>query len=409
MKKGYDILRIGGINVSSSRFIDVLEADEVNSLTIIDFESHSKYMKDLEKTINFFECQYLLKKLNIHWIKSGFLQKVFRYLSLKSGYSVPYRLLLKTFSPEILNTFNLGNYDLIWIGDNDFDESNLLFYLFHKATNKKVAFIRSYKETRFKRKWIEKYMLKNSDVLIFPHAGYLDFFHRLYSFHLKDVYTADIDWRYSKLIDFVKKMNFRKLSSMDGKPHVCLLTGRALSDPSERRSGFRYYFVPIVKELVRRGIYVHMHALKIVPSRKYGNVYEELARKTELFKIEKPLDLTVYSDGYQILKQYDAGILHSSVPSSMIDLYEFQKINIPNRLYEYQIADVVPITPKQALPAVEKIIEQTDFGIIYNDYDDLVDKLRELVSGNLKNTIEREKIKDFGDFSHTFLEIIRKW
>lgn len=108
------------------------------------------------------------------------------------------------------------------------------------------------------------------------------------------------------------------------------------------------------------------------------------------------------------MKFIEAGILHSLVPSSITDLHEFQKINIPNRLYEYQIADVVPITPKQALPAVEKIIQQTDFGIIYGNYDDLTEKLKDLVKGNLNSTIQREKISDFGNFSDVFLKIVEE-
>lgn len=408
MKNGYNVLRIGGLNIAASRFLDFLRRDEIKYMTIVDFEQNSKYINDLYKTAEFFNCRHLLKKLNVQWIKTDFGQKVFRRLLRRFYLPTPYKFSFKMIALELMRVLNLNNYDLIWVGDNDFDDSNLLFYFSHKLIGKKKSFIRSYKETRFRKKWTEEYMLKNSGALIFPCSEYIDFFNELYSFRPRNVHIADIDWRYSKLIDFVKTIDSKKLSFFDGKPHVCLLTGRALSDPSEKRSGFRYYFVPIVKELVKRGIFVHMHTFGIVPSKKYGNVYEQIAKETELFRIEKPLDLTAYSGDYRILKQYDAGILHSLVPSSITDLHEFQKINIPNRLYEYQIADVVPITPKQALPAVEKIIQQTDFGIIYDNYDDLTEKLKDLVKGNLNSTIQREKISDFGNFSDIFLKIVEE-
>ncbi len=406
MQRRYNVLRVGGLNISASRFIDFLEKDEVNSLTIIDFEDRYKYITELRKSASFFRAYKVLEKLNFRTIKSSLRTKIILKL-VKIKHIMPNVILREFLYRDILSFCNHEEFDFIWVGDNDFDGSNLLFYLFHKNLKNK-PFIRSYKETRFIRNRLEKYMLENSNALILPDNGYLDFFKRLYSIELQNVHIADLDWRYSKLADFVKGIDVQKLSSIDGKPHVCILTGRALSDPSEERSGFRYYFVPIVRELVKRGIYVHLHALSVIPSQKYGNVYEQIARESQFFKIEKALELTAYSGDYQILKRYDAGILHNPVPLSARSLYEFQKINIPNRLYEYQMADVVPVSQRNVLPTVEKVIAQTNFGIIYDDYDDLSEKLKELIKGNYKNTIERQAIKDFRDFSDVLLQIVEK-
>jgi hypothetical protein len=405
MKEKFRILRVGGLNFSSSKFLDLLDHDLVEKLVIVDFEHKSYYIKDLYKTAEFFHKTNLLKKLEVHWIKLGFVKKVFfRTGSTILGRYIPNKIYSKIFINNFKAILNSNNYDFIWVGDNDFDLSNLIFYVLHKYIGGKKPFVRSYKETRFAKKWDEEYMLMHSDSLIFPNEKYVSFFEKLYSFKPKNIYIADLDWRYSRLIRFVKNLSVQKLSKIDGKPHVCLMTGRALCDTSEERSGFRYYFVPIINELVKRGIYVHLHTLKIVPSKKYGNVYEDIAKQTGLLKIEKPLDLSVYSNGYNILKRYDAGILHSPIPESVIPLYEFQQLNIPNRLYEYQIADVVPLLQKETLPAVEQIINETNFGITYNDYDDLAYKLNQLVKGDVKKSLELEKINDCSKFASVLLK-----
>lgn len=409
MEKRYRILRVGGINIATSRFLDFLSHNKVGKLIITDFAIRSYLIDDLYKTADFFGYQKLLEKLEFHWIRLNTIRRAYRKFFSRFGYLIPHELSLKILAPELWITLKGNDYDFVWVGDNDFDGSNFLFFLSHKLLKGEKHFIRTYKETRFIKKWDEEYMLNNSDALVFPHEGYIDFFRNLYSLKLDSVFFADIDWRYSKLIDFVKSIPVKKISATDGRPHVCLLTGRALCDHSEKRSGFRYYYVPLIKELVKRGICVHMHAFKIVPSKKYGNIYEEIAKQTELLKIEKPLHLTVYSGDYTILKRYDAGILHVHVPESVTDLHEFQKINIPNRFYEYQIADVVPIVQRGTLPAVEKIIQTTHFGIIYDDYDDLALKLKELVRGDLKKSLEREKINDFKNFTDTFFEVIDGW
>ncbi|WP_372590331.1 hypothetical protein QO062_09650 [Fervidobacterium pennivorans subsp. carthaginiensis] len=416
MKK-IKVLRVGGLNVGSLRFLDFLSSDSVEELTLVDYEAKSKLFQEIVEGAKFFNKEKLLDKLKIVKLpdnKTG-LQRYVRGASIRiiSRILLPRRV-LTPFFPELEKINQIikeKRFDVVWVGDNYFDLSNLMFYYIHRTLKKNLALptIRSYKESKYKRNSLERYMLSNCERYIFPHQEYLKFFGTLYNIHLEGLSDfADLDWRYSELVSWVKNLQVRKLSAEDNRVHVCILTGIACSVPSGHPDAPRYFYVPLIEQLVKRGIYVHLHALRILPSPKGENVYETLSKKTAFFKIEKPLRLVAGSADYEILRRYDAGLLHMDVPNEAKKLHEFQKINVPNRLYELQMADVVPIIKKGTLPATERIITETNFGIIYENYDDLSDQLNELLKGNLPSRIQREKVKDFSDFTSVFLDAARK-
>jgi len=399
-----NILRFGGINRQTSRFLDLVKFSEVESITFAVDGNEKKYMDDLYSTASYFGENRYLKKITVldlpelSKIKRG-LRRISRKFQLQGLLEYVY----KSYKSIIDNS---KKPDIVWIGDNDFDGSNFLFAGIYKYLQKGNT-VRSYKETRFDYKWEEKLTLDNSDRLILPCKNYISFFKNLYGEDYSNKTDfADLDWRYSKTIEWVKNLNIKKLSIKDGKPHVCILTGRALSDPTEKRSGSRYYFVPLIEELIKHGIKVHLHAMRIVESKNpsIGNPYKRIADETGHLFIEKPLRLTAGSKDYEILKRYDAGVLHPPVIETKEALNKFQEINIPNRLYEYQIADVVPITEKGSTPEVEKIIERTGFGIEFSTFDELAFKLNELVKGNINGRLDINKINSFADFSRILLE-----
>lgn len=420
MIRRFKVLRVGGLNFGSARFLDFLASDLVEKLVLIDYEGKDNLFQEIFDTARFFGKENLLNKLSIRKLKEPKKKSLFRYarvaLYRMQNYILPPRRAVKILFSELDEVVQMllkaePKFDILWIGDNDFDGSNLIFYYLHRILKGKAQFrfIRSYKETRFTHRIIERYMLTNCDRYIFPNEAYLDFFGRLYSIDLKNLSAfADLDWRYSGTVDWVKNLRVEKLSANDGKPHVCILAGAAYSEPLDKHTGPRYYYLPVIQELVKRKVYVHLHALRIIPSRDNRNAYAELAKCTNYFRIEKPLKLYAGSKDYEVLKRYDVGLLHVPVPKEATPLYEFQKINIPNRLYELQMCDVVPVVEEGVLPATEQIITRTNFGIIYKDYDDLSEKLFELVKGNVKNFIEREKINDFSDFTRIFVETVTK-
>lgn len=351
--------------------------------------------RSIEKSAKFFNEEALLKKVDLKELSSsGIIAKAAHRAKNIFGS----RFFWRFAHPELVELVKNTKVDVIWIGDNVVDDSNTMFVVVKKTIANLLPIIRSYKETNFKKKWDEFFTIKNADYLIVPHSGYRDFFNRLYGIDLKNTAFADLDWRYSKLIDYVMKLKVQKLSQNDHTAHVCILTNVAHCDGKIRNN-----FLPLIKELIHRDMKVHLHAYRIIPSRKYGNLYEQLAKKSNRFYIEPPIDLSGNPQNYQILKRYDAGILHLNILDSIDPLAQFQQINIPNKLYEYQMAGVVPILESNSLPAAEKIIHETQFGIVYNNYDELRDRLYDLIKGNMNNALSRDKIKDYRSFASVFL------
>jgi len=398
------ILRLGGINLAASRFLDLLEQDEIEKLVIFVKESEIHHIKDIYNTARCFNEENILKKLEVKsYSDNGLLRKFIR----KFGKITHSKLIMDFIYLKLKRDLKYYNdFDAVWFGDNDFDGSNELFVAVSEIFSGHIPIIRSYKETRFLKCWAEYFTLKNSDCCIFPLPSYVKFFSNLYGITFKHTLFADLDYRYSRTIQWVKGIKVKKLSNSDHIPHVCILTGRALSEPNERRSGERYYFIPMIEELLRRGIAVHLHALRIVPDRFGNNSYYKIAKNNKLLHVEKPLVLTAGSNDYVILKKYDAGILHPEVSKCNNALIKFQQINIPNRFYEYQIADTVPIVLAGAAKELERIISETNFGIIFNNYDDLANKLFDLLEGKINRTIEIKKIKSYKEFAKKLIQSI---
>lgn len=392
------ILRLGGVNPTTSRFLDLLSLPEIEQLDLLLNENEKDYINELYEVARYFDVQHLLSKIRINVLNIGAVRRVLmkgaRILDSNYLYQVAYSHLRK---------YKKKDFDFIWVGDNDFDGSNLLFVAVRKIFGDSLI-VRSYKETRFSKKREELYMLKNADRLILPNKEYKKFFDDLYGIDLVNFSVADLDWRYSRTIDWVRDLKVEKLSKSDGIPHVCILTGRALCDPGEKRSGYRYFFVPVIEELVKRGIHVHLHALRIVESTSgIKNPYKEISERTGLLSIEGPLRLVGGSQDYEILKRYDAGILHPPVPEENEDLKRFQEINVPNRLFEYQIARVMPISEKHSTPAVDRIISETEFGIVFDSYDELADRLKKSLSSRKVFQSDSVGIKTFRDFSEVLI------
>ena len=388
----------------TSKFLDLLEMKEVEKLTSVVFDYEKEAFDDLYKTAEFFgKTELVNKKFELKLLENNLIDTVIRRFDEKFD---------KDFFLNFVYKFDkMGrDYDFIWVGDNDFDHSNLLVKILEKYI--KLPIYRSYKETRFRYLKSEKNMLEKSDKLILPHELYIKFFSELYDLDIKDkTVFADLDWRYSKTISWVKNLEVKKLSYYDNTPHVCILTGVAIWDPSEKRSGNRYYFIDTINDLIKIGAVVHLHTFRIVKNRESNlidknNPYTDLTKTGELF-IEKPLNLYAGSEDYYLLKRYDAGIMHPKIydelKESNYPLYKFQQINIPNRFYEYQSADVIPIIEKNSAYYMENLMNKTNFGLIYSDLEDLKGKLWKLIEEPRK---ECNKINSFKDFSELLIKKI---
>lgn len=385
------IIRLGSISVNPIGLLDFVNNGEVDELYIITIKPEDKLrvinaakyfgIERLLTKIKFIELEY---RNNLDMLRSKVLSKIIQ--------------------PDMV----------IWVGDNDFDGSNFIvpWLKYNGFTN---FIIRSYKETRYSYKEEELLTLRLSNAIIVPSISYIYFFTHLYgedSIDPNKFYYADLDWRYSKLISYVQELEGTKLSFVDKKPHICILTGRAIWDPSEKRSASRYFYLPLIKELIEQGIHVHLHALKIIKNNDEQSSnscpYQDLAKSSPFFHIEKTLDLKMNFKDYLVLKRYDAGIMHNHNENAPEDFSLFQMINIPNRIYDYQIANVVPIVRTGSLPETEAIIEKTDYGIVYQDINRLVSQIHQLVNENdFSKNRDIKSFFSFSDFTKIFIKAIK--
>jgi hypothetical protein len=368
------ILRLGSAVSPISKFLDLLELDEIEKVDFVVSKNEKKLFEELHRTAKFFGKEDVVKQ-----------KAAFNFVDL-----------------------NLLKYDFVWIGDNDFDGSNLLVKK-TKSFFKKPVY-RSYNETRFRESKAEKDMLVYSDKLIFPHEEYLNFFFELYQLDLSNkTFFADSDWHYSKTVEWVKNLEVKKFSYFDNTPHVVILTGVAIWDPSEKRSGNRYYYIDIINDLIKIGAKVHLDTFRIIKNRERNSIdesnpYLELAKKGKLI-IEPPSKLYAGSKDYSKLKRYDAGILHPKIYDELkqtnYPLYKFEQIGIPRRFYDYEAADVVPLLEKNSAYYMEQLINQKGFGIVYSDLEDLKNKLWKLLDAPQAPS---NNIKTFKDFSKVLIQ-----
>lgn len=370
----YDLVRIATVGFPSSKYLDIFNFKEINSLTFIVFESEKANFKDLYIAKDFFNID-IESKIKIHYIKQNWFQKqlirVLRKLKLN------FLIYHVSGIHSGLKKYTLPHY-IFWTGDNDFEVTNL--YVQYIKMYFSNFLIRTYKETRYRIDLIEKEALVNSDLLVLPNKSYFSFFKKLYNLDLEDkTVIADLDWRYSGNIKYLNTLQVEKLSKKDKKIHACLLVGKLIFDKNDTRDANRYYYIDVIEKLINNGFIVHIHAKQIVQSTANpiyvkDNPYEKLTLTGKVF-IE---DLNLYSGSkdYEILMKYDVGILHPVIEGDEYkDVKEFQEINIPNRFYEYIMAGVMPIVESGAGYEMEQLIKETKFGIVYKNQDDLKNQI----------------------------------
>jgi len=411
------ILRIGGSSISYSRYLDLLEHPDISELILIVQQgdkmiegviSACKYARTTD-TCNRLKIYEYAPPANVRRV-SGILWRaqrlpyIYRKLSNLLERMIGFLLRCTTFE-ALKRTIEIHRPDFVWSGSNDFDGSNLTTW-WAAEQELDVPIVRSYKEHRCRFLCDEKNALLQSDALILPSQRNVEALEAIYSVRLKDrTVIADEDWRYSKLIEYVRAQEVEKLSCTDGEPHVVILSGVATYGTGDVRRYSRYNYLTIIKELVRTGVHVHMHVKSIIETTQHPvtdptNPYVRLADTYRRFHIEPPLDLERNWGDYLTLKRYDAGILHNFVEGEPIA--EFTRINIPNRLYEYQICDVLPIVVRDTMLDVEDILRKTGFGIIASTYPEAGETLKEMIDKRQYPRLSAP-VASFRDFTDALL------
>ena len=381
MKK-INILRFGGLGVASHRYIDVLDQENIQSICFIVDKNMKHEIEELINGIRYFKKQYLLKKISVIDYKTTLFNKLIRkvLISFYKWYlPVAFSNLLNINLKRKLNDIDLKSYNIVWIGDNDFDGSNYVYFSISKILKKNgLKVIRSYKETRSRYLFLEKYMLNEIDVFVFPYKAYKDFFEKIYGSNIlegKCIEYSDLDQRSRFHYEGLQNKNHVKYSDIDGKIHIAIVTGRAACYPCER-SGNRYVLFKKIEELLLQGYCVHLFVKTIIHSVSDGremsdSTYHQLAKKNTNFHLsfEK---LSLGSPIYDELLKCDYGFLHHIVTNDNGSLFEFQKINVGNRFFEYQCAGLPPVIEKSdSETTVQEELAKKHNGIVYKNIDEL--------------------------------------
>ena len=365
------LLKIGNLDINEEKWIDCLYVFE----TVTFFEYISFDRPCIDKNLVFVSLKLsFVSKALLHLL---YIAKSFRILNPLSSFFV---WLIRLFEKKQLKAISQYEYHEVYVSYSDFDYSSFLLCLIRPYLKKGVRITRAYKETRNTYDYLEYKSFIVSDRIVLNDIGNKLFFEQKFKkkglFDNKIiVFDVDEDWRESSLPN---KISFKsKKSLQDGKRHAVILAGRVLSNPDDKRSGSRLYYVDLIKELLKAGVVVHLQAKRIVPYNGY-NPYLELQKESKDFFIENTIDFSKNELlSYSILSEYDFGILHAHCTKQ--SSYLFDRVNIPHRYYAYHLAHVVPIDKRGENIIIDKKASQ-NHAIVYENID-------EIVSANLANIV----------------------
>jgi hypothetical protein len=351
------LLKIGSLNLPKDRWIDALSV--FDKICVFCFVQEQEVKHERFEYIKFNEKKFINKNilriiLRTHKISSlNAITNIFIYF-------------LRLANFKLLHYIESLHFDAIHSSYNDFDESNLLTLLLR--VNQPIT--RAQKETRAYYNHLEKRCFEKSERIILNSSENVLFFQEKYHnifLEKKIIIDRDEDVKSEETIRNIKLLP--KYSDADKKIHAVILTAKVYSDASNIRGGGRVYYIPLIKTLIQAKIIVHLHTKTVVTTKDGYNPYVEI-EKTDQFYIEKPLDFENNPDeSYSILSRYDIGILHAFIPDT--DVIKFDKVNIPGRYYEYQLAHVVPIIKKGQNSVVEPYFLSHNNGIVYDDLNEI--------------------------------------
>lgn len=360
------LIKLGPLNLNRERWLDAFEVfDEVHVVRLI---------SDSEPEVGEgFHYHYLPKNaVNL------LLAKICGF-SKKRKWCRPFSIcamgFLRLFNRAWIKEIASINAQEVLSSYNDFDDSGILTVMLAeslKASGKRIT--RAYKETRPEFDAFETGAFRCSDRVVLNAPECIEFFQNKWGddvFNGKKIITGfDEDWLSQDEISLIVKK--KKLSELDGRLHAVILAGRVMSDRSDKRSGARLCYIPLIRELLESGMAVHLHTLRIINDVHGVNQYELLkAEYPDAFYIENPLRMEGEDivESLSLLSRYDLGIMHNYVSNTSNTA--FDRYNIPHRYYEYEAAGVAPILQRGETLVMERVLKENQSGIVYSQLDEI--------------------------------------
>ncbi len=330
MKDKRILLKIGSLNQPKDRWLDALLT--FSEIHVICFSNEDELVHPqiiYHKFPNEKNMNRLIYRFFVHAER----------IRILDGISFLLIWMLRMLNQPFIRSVKSLEYHNIHSSYNDFDESAFLTILFGFRNN----FTRAQKETRLYYSFLERQCFLRAGLIVLNSRANQMFYKRKYGDIFKGkqiLYGLDEDVRKKGLS--LSICHAQKYSETDGRIHAVILAGRVLSSPDDARSGGRLYYIPLIKKLLDAKIAVHLHTKEIIAS--HGkNPYAELSKSNPDFMIEQSLDfVNCPMEAYHALSRYDIGILHAHIPEGG-EVTKFDRVNIPHRYYEYELAHVVPV------------------------------------------------------------------
>lgn len=371
------ILRIGSYHGAPFRYINLFKNSEFEySWIYLDGDNQVENLIKLAKHNDVNNVDFIKVK-NVKLIQ--FIQKVSLKLAghisriIYPIYIVGFRILFSSYKfPDEVYTL-VENADFTWIGNNDLDHCLVLTSLFKYKFPDQIIRL-SYQEHRSIYRLDEKMALEYADKLIIPTMGSVKILKEIYNkdFINKTV-IANEDWRSESL-------HIIEPSKKNEKPRILIISNFAEYGKPSARRGSRVNYLSVINQLLEMNCEIHLYANKICysygfPDMDTNTPYHEMNDNEENFTLVKgPLPLNTLDD-YEQFKDFDYGLLHNFEKNEVIN--NFNKINIPNRTFEYICMGIKPILIKNTLIEVEKLIYGFNFGIVLESYSQLIDRHKE--------------------------------
>lgn len=285
--------------------------------------------------------------------------------------------MLRVFNGNLVQKIKNIHPDKVLCSYGDYDWSDLSCMLFGKVVN--MPIVRAYKESRVGYNFLEYNALRIADRIVLYDIELKKFLEQKYGSSLFDGKDVRIGYDENALPScIINNIYYReKYSVRDGRTHMVILTYRVDSAPNRERDQGRYYYIDVIRKMIKAGIVVHLHCTQYNNSGGI-NRYEELAKEyPENFYMEKSLEMKHSSSqeewihSCEILSQYDVGLLHNIVENSSVS--EFDRINIPHRFFAYEAAHVIPVVRKGENCVLERMFEEKKCGYIFDSFEDITE------------------------------------
>jgi len=235
-----------------------------------------------------------------------------------------------------------------------------------------LPLVRHYKEHAATPDHHERRMLLETDGQIYINRQSLEHFRALYGVPSWSAHIMDGDLIAARYMtdDFSPKLRHR-----DNEPHLLVVGNVAMSN---NRQDMR----ELCEAMHNRHVHVHLygnyvgtdaqgrHVVGHQPTRR---VYERMTRALRYVHLHPYIERDTFTREWS---RYDAGMMH--VPSHPAAAYaQFEQMNYPYRYSAYLAAGLPLAVMHEGQDAMKALVQQHGIGVVYRDYDDLAEQLRD--------------------------------